>query len=50
MLDIRGWDQDSLFPGQASLFADIEETFNFFIYSTDGLDLTVLIDRSGNSQ
>ena len=47
MLDIRLRDQDTLRPGQAALLTNIEESFDLFVDTADGLDFAVLVYRSG---
>ncbi len=48
VLDVGAWDQHRLLSGKATELADIKESLNLFIDRADGLDLAVLIDRSGD--
>ena len=47
MFDVGGGNQHTLVPVQPAAVAQVEEAFYFFIDAADGLDFTVLVDRTG---
>jgi hypothetical protein len=50
MRDVRSRDQDALVPGQTAAMADVVESLDLLVHTTDRLDLAALVDRSGHRQ
>lgn len=50
MLQIGARDDHALITGQPSGLAQVEETFDLFVYATNRLDLTMLVHRAGDRQ
>src|SRR3989442_4765602 len=48
MLDIAPWNEDSLVALQAFGLARMVEAFDLLVYSSDGLNLSLLVYGSGN--
>jgi len=46
ILHILVWDDHTLISCQTFGLADFVESFDFFVHTTDGLDFTLLIQRS----
>ena len=50
MADVGMWNHNPLITGKPFFPTDIKEAFNFLADTPDGLNLTVLIDRTGNGE
>ncbi len=48
MPGVRNGDQNALPTGEPAAAADLEETLYLVVHTTDGLNLPVLVNRTGN--